>query len=255
MLPVLIVNRAHMADRGWPKRADLLGPTSLPFDQEIDNTALAHVALHPRCPRITVRAVDSQADTQGVHDAAERLQRLKQVWSLGHPAFAVWAGEHEQPVPAAATGGQRPPLFASAGPHQDQMILSHDQHGRRAVLGELPPFHTHAADHDSAPTVLTVSYALKITVSSCVVIGRVGAHATHYVGADRRWLVASPPALQLIDDILRSKGLAPCASTDGRKSGEDLITSSHRQSLHHVGPDATARSICRIRSGHGFQHE
>ena len=87
MLPVLIVDRAHMADRGWPKRADLLGPTSLPFDQEIDNTALAHVALHPRCPRITVRAVDSQADTQGVHDAAERLQRLKQVWSLGHPAL------------------------------------------------------------------------------------------------------------------------------------------------------------------------
>src|SRR5713226_1149869 len=102
MLPVLIVDRAHMAYRGRPKRADLFRPASLPFDQEIDNTALAHVALHPRCPRITARAVDPQADTQGVHDAAERPQRFEQVRSLGHPAFAVWAGECEQPVPAAA---------------------------------------------------------------------------------------------------------------------------------------------------------
>ena len=70
MLMVLILDRSYMAYRGWPQSADLLRPTCLPFGQKIDNTALAHIALHPRCPCITARAVDAQADTQRIQDAA-----------------------------------------------------------------------------------------------------------------------------------------------------------------------------------------
>jgi hypothetical protein len=65
-----------------------------------------------------------------------------------------------------------------------------------------------------------------------MVVGRVGAHATHYVSADGRRLVPGPLALQLIDDVLRSEGLATRASPNRWKDGEDLITSSHSQSLH-----------------------
>ena len=72
MLLVLIIDRAHMAYRSMPERADLFRPTGLPLDQEIDDTPLAHIALHPRCPSITARPVDPQADPQGVQDAAQR---------------------------------------------------------------------------------------------------------------------------------------------------------------------------------------
>jgi hypothetical protein len=65
-----------------------------------------------------------------------------------------------------------------------------------------------------------------------MVVGRVGAHTAHYVSADRRWLVAGPPALQLINDVLRSKGFAACPTPDSWKDREDLVTSSHEQSLH-----------------------
>ncbi len=60
-----------------------------------------------------------------------------------------------------------------------------------------------------------------------MMIGSVDAHATHYVGTDGRRFVARPPALQFIDDILRSKGLAARTGTDSRKGGEDLIACSH----------------------------
>ena len=52
---VLILDRAYMAYRGRPKSVGLLRPTCLPFGQKVNNTALAHVALHPRCPRIPAR--------------------------------------------------------------------------------------------------------------------------------------------------------------------------------------------------------
>ncbi len=89
MLPVLILDRSYMAYRGRPKCADLLRPTSLPFAQEIDDTTLAHVALHPRCPGIPARAIYAQPDIQGVQDPTQRPQRLEQVRSLGRPAPAV----------------------------------------------------------------------------------------------------------------------------------------------------------------------
>jgi hypothetical protein len=75
MLPVLILDRAHMAYRRRPKCADLLRPTSFPFDQEIDDTTLAHVALHPRCPCIRARTIYAQPDIQGVQAATQRPQR------------------------------------------------------------------------------------------------------------------------------------------------------------------------------------
>src|SRR5579863_9277453 len=106
MLLVLIVHRAHMTYRSMPERADLFGPTGLPLDQEIDDTSLAHIALHPRCPGITARAVDAQADPHGIQDATQRLQRLEQVRSLSRPAPALWAGDRKQPVPAPAASGQ-----------------------------------------------------------------------------------------------------------------------------------------------------
>jgi len=65
ILLVLITDRAHMTDRSIPERADLFRPAGLPLGQEIDHTPLAHIALHPRCPGITARAVDAQADSQG----------------------------------------------------------------------------------------------------------------------------------------------------------------------------------------------
>lgn len=65
-----------------------------------------------------------------------------------------------------------------------------------------------------------------------MVVGRGSAHAAHYVSADRRWLVTGPPAKQLIDDVLGSRGLAACTSPDSWKDSEDLVTSSHEQSLH-----------------------
>ena len=71
MLLVLIADRAHMTYRGMPERADLVRPAGLPLDEEIDDTPLAHIALHPRCPSITARAVDAQADSQGIQDAAQ----------------------------------------------------------------------------------------------------------------------------------------------------------------------------------------
>jgi hypothetical protein len=74
-----------------------------------------------------------------------------------------------------------------------------------------------------------------------MVVRRIGAHATHYVSADGRRLVASPLALQLIDDVLRSKGLAARTSPDSWKDGEDLITSSHRHSVHRAGPASIVR--------------
>jgi hypothetical protein len=93
MLVVLILDCADAAYRGRPKCADLLRPASLPFGQGIDNAALAHVALHPRRPRIAARAVDAQADTQRIQDAAQRPQCLEQVRSLGRPAPAIRAGD------------------------------------------------------------------------------------------------------------------------------------------------------------------
>lgn len=72
ILLILIIDRAYMAYRSVPERADLFRPTRLPLDQEIDDTSLAHIALHPRCPRITARAVNAQADPQGIQDAAQR---------------------------------------------------------------------------------------------------------------------------------------------------------------------------------------
>lgn len=65
-----------------------------------------------------------------------------------------------------------------------------------------------------------------------MVVGRVSAHAAHYVSAYSRWLVAGPPAKQLINNVLRSKGLAACTSPDSWKDSEDLVTSSHEQSMH-----------------------
>src|SRR5258707_585721 len=139
MLPVLILDRAHMAYRGRPKCADLLRPTSLPFGQEIDDTTLAHVALHPRCPRIPACAIYAQPDIQWVQDATQRPQRFEQVRSLGRPTVAVRAGDREPPVPAATAGCQWPPLFASAGPHRDKMILSHNPDRRwRARRSQAP---------------------------------------------------------------------------------------------------------------------
>lgn len=88
----------------------------------------------------------------------------------------------------------------------------------------------------STSTVLAVSYALQIIVGSCVVVRRIGAHAAHYVSADGRRLVAGPLALQLIDDVLRSEGLPAGTSPDSWKHGENLITSSHRPSLHRTEP-------------------
>jgi hypothetical protein len=41
MLLVLIVDHAHMAYRGRLNRADLLRPTCLPFDLEVDNQVTA----------------------------------------------------------------------------------------------------------------------------------------------------------------------------------------------------------------------
>src|SRR5216683_5336551 len=86
MLLVLVLDRAHIACRSRPQCVDLLRSTDSPFDQEINNTPLAHVALHPRRPRITTCSVDTHADTQGIQDAAQRPQGLKQVRSLGRPA-------------------------------------------------------------------------------------------------------------------------------------------------------------------------
>jgi len=72
MLLILIIDRSHMTYRSTPERADLFWSTGLPLDQEINDTPLAHIALHPRCPGITARAVDAQADPQGIEDAAQR---------------------------------------------------------------------------------------------------------------------------------------------------------------------------------------
>ena len=76
ILLVLIIDRARMTYRSIPERADLFRPAGLPLGQEIDRTPLAHIALHPRCPGITARAVDAQADPQGIQDAAQRPQCL-----------------------------------------------------------------------------------------------------------------------------------------------------------------------------------
>ena len=145
MLLVLILDRANKAHRRRVKCADLLRPTSLPFDQKVDSTALAHVALHPRGPRIPARAIYTQSDIQGVQDATQRPKRLEQIRSLGRPALAVRVGDCEQLVPAATARRQRPPLFASAGPHRDKMILSHDADRRRPELGNCGRFTLMAA--------------------------------------------------------------------------------------------------------------
>ena len=100
--------------------------------------------------------------------------------------------------------------------------------------------HYCAADRKLA-SVLTVSYALKIDLGPCLVVGRVSAHAAHYVSADHRWPVFSPKALQLVNDVLRSEGFAACTSPDGWKDSEDLVTSSHEQSLQ---PDWAGSIVC-----------
>ena len=71
VLLVLILDRAHVSYRSIPERADLFRPAGLPLDQEIDDTSLSHIALHPRRPGITARAVDAQADPQLIQDAAQ----------------------------------------------------------------------------------------------------------------------------------------------------------------------------------------
>jgi len=70
MLLVLILDRAHMAYRSMPERADPFRPACLPLDREIDDTPVAHIALHPRCPGVTARAVDAQADPENSRDSA-----------------------------------------------------------------------------------------------------------------------------------------------------------------------------------------
>ena len=89
-----------------------------------------------------------------------------------------------------------------------------------------------AADRRLASAVLAVTYALEVGVGPCMMVRSVGAHAAHYVSTDSRWLVARPLALQLIDDVLGTEGVAACASPDGWKDGKDLVTSSHHQILH-----------------------
>ena len=54
-----------------------------------------------------------------------------------------------------------------------------------------------------------------------MVVRRVGAHTAYYVCADSRRLVAGSSALQLIDYLLRGKGLAARSSQDCWKDGED----------------------------------
>jgi hypothetical protein len=80
---ILFFQCAYVLYRGLAERADLLRPVSPSFGQEIDNTSLAHVALHPRCPRVTARTVDAQANAQQVKSAAQLPQCLEQVWALG----------------------------------------------------------------------------------------------------------------------------------------------------------------------------
>jgi hypothetical protein len=145
MVLVLILDRGYMACRGRPKRADLLRPTSSPFDQEIDDTTFGHVALHPRCPRIPPRAIYTQPEIQRVQDATQRAQRPEQVRSVGRPAPAIQTGDRDQPIPTPTACRPRPPLFATGGPHQDKMVLSHDQIVRLPALKELRSFHAHAA--------------------------------------------------------------------------------------------------------------
>ena len=65
MLPVLVVDRAHMTYRSQPERADLFWPSGLAFDEEVNDTPFAHVALHPRCPRITARALTPRRMPEG----------------------------------------------------------------------------------------------------------------------------------------------------------------------------------------------
>ena len=61
MVLILLLQGPHVFYGGLPERTDLFRPTGLPFDQQIDDTPLAHVTLHPRCSRVTARAVDAQA--------------------------------------------------------------------------------------------------------------------------------------------------------------------------------------------------
>lgn len=79
--------------------------------------------------------------------------------------------------------------------------------------------------------VLTINYTFKVIVGSCMVVRRVGAHATDYVCADSRRLIAGSLALQLFDDLLRGKGIPAVSGLDCRQDSEDLITSGHGMSL------------------------
>jgi hypothetical protein len=75
-----------------------------------------------------------------------------------------------------------------------------------------------------------------------MVIGSIDAHATHYVGTDRRRLVARPPALRFIDDILRSEGLAARTDTDSRKGG---LPGSRGQGNQAARPSCSRQQIRR----------
>ena len=99
-----------------------------------------------------------------------------------------------------------------------------------------------AAGSSTSATILPIGYTFKIIVGPRMVVRRVGAHATDYVCADSRRLVAGSSALQLVDDLLWGKGLVARSSLDCWKDGEDLISSGHMGESVPVGLPRVARS-------------
>ena len=120
--------------------------------------------------------------------------------------------------------------WAVAGKSQARMSLA-----TVTFSNDSPKRRTLAAGSSTSAAILPIGYTFKIFVGPRMVVRRVGAHATDYVCADSRRLVAGSSALQLVDDLLWGKGLVARSSLDCWKDGEDLISSGHMGESVPVG--------------------